>query len=1158
MNASLPLFRTHSVGALILAVLSVLWVTTLHAAPFPVTKGKADLSSWNFSTNGPVRLSGQWGFHWETGKNTSAKPSGDYYPIPALWRGTSAAGTKLDARGNAAYHAQILLPERHPETLALLVAGGLSVCEILVDGVPLAASGMPGTSRTTERPERHFVSAAFTPASNTFSITLRVSNHHNVQGGLNGEVVLGSAQQIATYHDLPRLLSAFMAGGLICLFLLYVSLFLMRRSGREYLYFGLFCLFWCVAILFSPSSGFLMARLAPAIPWAWYVNCSMLPYAATVPLMLMFYQRLFPKPFGRLVERSFTILGLCLAVYILATPPNAYDDVLLAYFLVGSSALVYMFACFTLDLFRREKGVWILVFGYLALAVAELDDILFDIHIIDVPSLRPAGVFLFTLSYAFYLAYRHSRVLTRTQHLAEELDTINARLVRTDRLKDEFLANTTHELKTPLAGMIGIAETLMGHSDAAPDSTPLPDTTKRHLAAIVHSGRRLAKLIDDVLDFSRLRNRDITLRPVRTDLSRTTRQVIGLLQGIGHGNSVVLENKLPQDFPPVLADPDRLEQVLFNLLGNGLKFTDSGSVSVSAEIHDNVAEILVSDTGHGIPKDDLKRIFRPYEQAGNTISGGMGIGLCIAGHLVELHGGTLTASSEPKKGSVFRFTLPLAEREYTPSTVETAPPPAVETIAEQAAQSPASPGQTKEPANTDCRVLIVDDEPLNLTVASSILDLDGLPHCTATGGHAALRMIENGLIPDLVLLDVMMPDIDGFSVCRRLRRRFTASELPIVMLTVRNRQEDIVEGFAAGANDYLTKPFSSDELRARIRTQLRQREAYAALAENTQLRREVEMRRATESRLRLMRRRLATLFDRLDHAVLVVNASREIVFCNVAFRSILEHDKDLLGHPLASLLADASSGPGRKLMAFCRKPGATDTPDETKARVVFHNLDMRCGERSARVHVRAHRMEVEEETLCLMSFAPEESPDRIKDGVGDGGNGDMHGERSSVRLLGELAENRRRVAAIEEAVLSAELGHPEQRHRLMNDIKALDTLLNAMETRMRTNPRYGEQRILAVTVMNSAVDCWVESTGTTKADMAEQSGLWRVYMERDGYLRTQTLDKYLSPETLPANPRWRNIFLTAEFVLANCEQASSRTSLSYSLNKLKAVVNGQR
>ncbi|MDY7014637.1 MAG: ATP-binding protein, partial [Cyanobacteriota bacterium] len=406
-----------------------------------------------------------------------------------------------------------------------------------------------------------------------------------------------------------------------------------------------------------------------------------------------------------------------------------------------------------------------------------------------------------------------------------QLEQANEDLKHLDRLKDEFLANTSHELRTPLNGMLGIAESLL--DGAAGELTPLQ---RQNLLAIAHSGRRLANLVNDILDFSKLRHHDLQLQLKPIGLREVTEVVLALHRPLIGNKSLELINAIPEDLPLVEADENRLQQILHNLVGNAVKFTESGTIEVTAEpATEEVQEsqnssflaISVRDTGIGIASDRVERIFESFEQAeGSTARqyGGTGLGLAVTKTLVELHGGKMGVESVVGEGSRFTFTLPRA-REGVAAEVKL--PALREQWNGASLESPFLADEPQPSADGEqiC-VLIVDDEPINLQVLANHLSLQHYAIARASDGEEAIALIEGGLQPDIIILDVMMPKMTGYEVAKHLRQTFPATELPILLLTAKTQVTDLVVGFDSGANDYLAKPIAKEELLARLRTQL--------------------------------------------------------------------------------------------------------------------------------------------------------------------------------------------------------------------------------------------------------------------------------------------------------------------------------------------------
>ncbi|WP_158299603.1 ATP-binding protein [Paenibacillus antri] len=454
------------------------------------------------------------------------------------------------------------------------------------------------------------------------------------------------------------------------------------------------------------------------------------------------------------------------------------------------------------------------------------------------------GVFLFVLCLGAVLILRFDDTLRQIRRYAVELAAKNLQLQEIDRMKDDFLARTSHELRTPLFGITGMAESLLDRS-----ATTDPEDRKR-LSLIVASGRRLTRLVNDILDLSKLRHNDLrlTVRPV--DLRKTAEAVAALLQPQAKAKGLVIRCAIPAELPPVMADEDRVEQILYNLLGNAVKFSTEGDITIYAAPDESDAGFLrisVSDNGLGIPENDRERIFERFRQSRHTEEqgiGGTGLGLTISKQLAELHGGRLDVESELGVGSTFTFTLPLWPEEAAAGAAA-APAPDGAGRPLEPERTPAlagtdepeprisAPQQPVSPAAERRTVLVIDDEPANLEVLAVHLSPS---YRVVAHAHPsqALTALEEGLRPDLIITDVMMPGMSGYELSRRIRRTHGEADLPILMLTARSLPEDLAEGFRSGANDYVTKPVAKQELLARVNLHLKITELNRSLEEKVQ------------------------------------------------------------------------------------------------------------------------------------------------------------------------------------------------------------------------------------------------------------------------------------------------------------------------------------
>jgi signal transduction histidine kinase/ActR/RegA family two-component response regulator len=375
-----------------------------------------------------------------------------------------------------------------------------------------------------------------------------------------------------------------------------------------------------------------------------------------------------------------------------------------------------------------------------------------------------------------------------------EIQRVSAVLEEIDRMKGDFLSMISHELRTPLTAIIGYTDLLLRQIHGT-----LNERQAHHQQAVKKAANRLLALVNDLLDLNRLEGGHVVLNLDDLPLSDAVKQAVSQCASGAEQRGVELRLDLPVAPVAVHADSDRLQQVLTNLLDNAIKFTPTGgSVTVRVKQCDDDVTVSVVDTGVGVPPEQLHRIWDRFHQADSSTRrqfGGTGLGLAIVRHLVELHGGSVSvASAGPNEGSTFSFTLPAADVD-----------------ARQSDSPPVTPGEASPRPGPSRTVLIVDDEPDNREVITSIVhDVLGHIVLAATNGREALEQAERQ--PDLVLLDLRMPGMSGFEVARALKQRPATAEIPIIAITALDDEDDRREASDAGCIGCVTKPFSEESL----------------------------------------------------------------------------------------------------------------------------------------------------------------------------------------------------------------------------------------------------------------------------------------------------------------------------------------------------------
>jgi signal transduction histidine kinase len=395
----------------------------------------------------------------------------------------------------------------------------------------------------------------------------------------------------------------------------------------------------------------------------------------------------------------------------------------------------------------------------------------------------------------------------RLSQQTEELRLANTELARAARLKDEFLANMSHELRTPLNAILGMAEVLQ---EGIYGQLNVQQAKSVH--TIEASGRHLLALINDILELAKIEAGKIKLDLIPVSANWVGESCLQLVKELANKKSVKIQAVFAPNPLTVQADERYLKQILLNLLGNAIKFTPTGgtvNLEIKGDAQRQVVNLSVSDTGIGISTENMRYLFKPFVQLDGGLNRqheGTGLGLALVYRLVEMHGGSVSVTSNPGQGSCFTVSLPW---QATSNSLPLLPDN----------DSVAQPPVPTEPVNSKVVILLADDNQIITETIADYLTAKGYQIILAINGIEAIEKARENH-PDLILMDIQMPEMDGLEATRRIRADTELAEIPIIALTALARPNDRERCLEAGANDYLSKPISFKGLAATIKAWL--------------------------------------------------------------------------------------------------------------------------------------------------------------------------------------------------------------------------------------------------------------------------------------------------------------------------------------------------
>ncbi len=754
-------------------------------------------STSSIDNTSPVALNGEWEYYDNLFLFPSDFTSGITEDITPSY--ISLPGNSLSTYGYGTYRLTFSFISTN-ELFSLRIADIQGAARIYVDGELISDVGFTSTLQeiSESAKDNQYIVFPLDTLKRSHEIIIQVSNYTTYQSGITSPIYFGTqleGYRLSSYFKFVESLG-FMSVCVLAIFLIFLLIFKIQINNVLNLLF--FTIIFVFHLVYSGND--LITQPVFSWPYIALSRCHIISFGVLGFLLLLLSTNNYsPTKFHYKLLKLQRILFVTLVVITLISQYSylpTINTIVMAYF-----SIVYIHAFYI--------GFQKVVHGSYSALLQLLAQMFFGSYLL-LQLLNSNGLIYYT-SYAYgyiiiiiafvatqlgYVALHIARIYTGNTRLAQHM-------ISSDKLKEEFISATSHELRTPLHGIINIIAASKKHAINSPD-------LEEELNLAMRLAQRMNSVIYDLYGFySTSEQISTSLKPV--NLESEVNAIIEMFHYTSSNNKLILRKDLSYDSHWVLANESWLWEVLNNVVGNAIKYTNVGSITIRSRIEHKKVYISIIDTGVGIPANDINLIFNKSKRLKSTsnMADGIGYGLYLTKQLIEQMNGTIEVEwSTPNQGTCFTITL------------DTCDPPNKTTSTDSnhynsMANDCAVENYLEITHSHDTALLVVDDNEDNLKIVETIFDDCKFKLDCVQSATKALELLKKHSY-DIIISDVMMPEISGFELCQLVRKQYSHFELPILLLTARTSTESILTGFWSGANDYVVKPADRVELRTRV------------------------------------------------------------------------------------------------------------------------------------------------------------------------------------------------------------------------------------------------------------------------------------------------------------------------------------------------------
>lgn len=780
---------SHIIKSVIALGLFMVITQGLYAAkqkPF-VQKGVLDLRGHDFKENPKIELNGLWEFYWnqliipEDFSSLNATPS--YFPVPKVWENDTL---QISSTGFGTYRVRIFLDSVTPE-LAINIPQLYNAYTLYVNQEYVVSNGEVGKNLETSTPQWQVSTKDLVVTRDTLDLVLQVSNFRHKRGGISNPITLGSSYYLQSQRKKIEVFDYIMASSLFFIGLFFLVVFWFGRQEKQVLFYSLFSLLFSYRIV--GSSSYTLHSLFPELPWILTYRLELITLYLSAGFFALYSYHLYKRETSKRLTQLFMLLSGIYSVITVVFPPLYFSQLISSYIIILIFGLIYLFGTYFFAYSNNRMSSLISLISSSVLFIMMIHGMIVYFGYLPVnKSLYFFGYLQFFFFQSIILFYRYTQKLENARKNAEVAA----------QSRSDFLSMISHEIRTPLNAVIGLTNYLISDKPRK--------NQEEELRTLKFSAENLHVLINDVLDYSKLDAGKIEFELRDVNINEIAHNIVKGFEPKAKEQGIYIKYNYDNAIPRFIsADGLRVSQLLTNLIGNAIKFTKKGGVTLNLEkITVNKKKVaikfLIEDTGIGIPKDKQGTIFESFSQASTSTTreyGGTGLGLSITKKILDLQNTQIHLFSRVGQGSRFYFTqtFDICERQ--------------ETVGESIGDA--------QVELAGKRILLVEDNPINVMVAKKFLSRWDIEVDVAENGREALEKNVYSSY-DLILMDLQMPVMDGYTASKELR--VLGLKIPIIALTASVMLDVGDKVYSSGMNDYITKPFNPDELYKKIRAHI--------------------------------------------------------------------------------------------------------------------------------------------------------------------------------------------------------------------------------------------------------------------------------------------------------------------------------------------------